>query len=139
MSSRSLRSVMIIAGVLFVAATAVLGGGGTGGYTFKTYCATCHGGDGKGDGQLAKLLTVKPTDLTQIAARNDGKFPTDDVRARIDGRQFVPPHGTSDMPVWGDAFSQSEQAGGQEAVKARIDELVEYLRGIQVSKVARRE
>jgi mono/diheme cytochrome c family protein len=125
---------LLVAGAVFVIASAVLGrGGGNGAYTYKTYCATCHGTDGKGDGQIASMLTVKPSDLTRIAARNGGKFVADQVSKRIDGRDFVPPHGTSDMPIWGDAFSQSEQAGGQAAVKARVDELVEYLRSIQVA------
>jgi hypothetical protein len=44
----------------------------------------------------------------------------------------APAHGPSDMPIWGDAFSQSEQAGGPEAVQARINELVEHLRSLQV-------
>jgi mono/diheme cytochrome c family protein len=124
---------VMLAGAGFVVASAVLGGGSTGAYTFKTYCATCHGVSGKGDGQIASMLTVRPSDLTRIAARNGGKFAADEVRKRIDGREFVPPHGASDMPIWGDALSQSEQAGGQEAVKARIDELVDYLRTLQVA------
>jgi mono/diheme cytochrome c family protein len=123
----------IVAGVACVAATAVLGGGSTGSYTYKTYCANCHGMEGKGDGKLASMLTVKPTDLTRIAARNDGEFVADEVRARIDGREVVPLHGPSDMPIWGDAFSQSDQAGGRpEEVKERIDELVDFLRTLQV-------
>lgn len=131
MSSRSLRSIVILASIAFVAGTAVLGGSGAGSYTYQTYCATCHGANGRGDGRLAKILTVKPTDLTRIAERNGGQFPADEVRARIDGRQYVAPHGPSDMPIWGDAFSQSEQTGGPEAVQARINELVEHLRSLQ--------
>jgi mono/diheme cytochrome c family protein len=132
MRLRALRSIVVVAGIVFVAASAVLGGGSTGSYTYKTYCANCHGGEGRGDGKLASMLTVKPTDLTRIAARNGGKFVADEVRARIDGREVVPPHGSSDMPIWGDAFSQSDQAGGRpEEVKARIDELVEFLRTLQ--------
>ena len=133
MSSRTVRSMVLVVGAVLVVVSAALGGGSSGAYTFKTYCATCHGSAGKGDGQIASMLTVKPTDLTRIAARNGGKFVADDVRKRIDGRDFVPPHGASDMPIWGDAFSQSVQAGGQDSAKARIDELVEYLRTIQVA------
>lgn len=133
MTPRSMRALILLAGAAFVAAAAVLAGG-PGAYTYRTYCATCHGTGGKGDGKLASVLTVKPADLTRIAERHDGTFPADYVRARIDGRESVPPHGPSDMPIWGDAFAQAEQAGGEAAVKARIDELVEHLRTLQVAE-----
>ena len=42
---------------------------------FMTYCAVCHGRDGKGGGPMAKSLKVAPPDLTRVAARNGGKFP----------------------------------------------------------------
>ena len=42
---------------------------------FEQYCSGCHGTDGKGDGPLANLLTVKPVDLTQLAKNNAGNFP----------------------------------------------------------------
>jgi hypothetical protein len=35
------------------------------------------------------------------------------------------------MPVWGDAFRESPDGLTQEAVKARIDAIVRYLRAIQ--------
>jgi Cytochrome c len=56
---------------------------------FRNSCAVCHGEDGRGDGPLAKVLTVKPADLTQIAKRNDGVFPVEKVSETIDGRQQV--------------------------------------------------
>ena len=135
MASRNSLVVLVLAGAVFVAMAATLSGGSaTGGYTYKTYCATCHGAQGKGDGQLAKILTVKPADLTRIAARNDGKFDADQVRARIDGRTAMLPHGPSDMPIWGDAFALSEQTGGEAAVRQRIDDLVDYLRTLQAAE-----
>ncbi len=39
-------------------------------------------------------------------------------------------HGGGDMPVWGDAFERSADAGPQ-AVKDRVDALVEYLNTLQ--------
>lgn len=32
--------------------------------TYETYCATCHGAEGHGDGVMAKFLEPKPKDLT---------------------------------------------------------------------------
>ena len=45
--------------------------------TYAIYCANCHGAEARGDGHLAALLTVKPTDLTRLT-KKDGTFPDDD-------------------------------------------------------------
>ena len=36
---------------------------------FKTYCVTCHGTKGAGDGPAAAGLTAKPADLRMLAGR----------------------------------------------------------------------
>ena len=48
-----------------------------GAYVFRTYCASCHGALGRGDGPLADQLRYRPADLTAIARRNGGEFPTE--------------------------------------------------------------
>lgn len=50
-----------------------------------SYCVTCHGGSGQGNGPLAEDLPVAPADLTRLAARNDGVFPYSGVMARVYG------------------------------------------------------
>lgn len=52
---------------------------------FADYCSACHGLSGKGDGELAKSLSRRPADLTGLAARNNGTFPTTQVMAKIWG------------------------------------------------------
>jgi mono/diheme cytochrome c family protein len=42
---------------------------------FVRNCASCHGAGGRGNGPLAKFMTVGPADLTELTARNDGEFP----------------------------------------------------------------
>jgi hypothetical protein len=74
---------------------------------------------------------VRPADLTQIAKRNKGTFPSDQVHRIIDGRQSVKTHGESQMPVWGDAFSKAMVGGDEKAVAERISALVKYLESIQ--------
>ena len=98
---------------------------------FRTYCASCHGSEAKGDGPLAQYLKVRPADLTQIAKRSEGTFPAEKVRRIIDGREPVRGHGGSDMPVWGDAFKQSHDDKDDAAIKAKIQALVEYLQSAQ--------
>lgn len=99
---------------------------------FGTYCATCHGTAARGDGPLASSMTRKPANLTEIAKRNGGEFPTELVFRTIDGRQPVRGHGGPDMPVWGDAFSKSREAGDAARVKEVIQSLVDYLASIQL-------
>ncbi len=99
---------------------------------FSTYCASCHGTTARGDGPLASSMVKKPANLTEIAQRNGGKFPSEMVFRTIDGRQPVRGHGGPDMPVWGDAFSRSREAGDAERVKSVIQSLVDYLDSIQV-------
>src|SRR5436190_87374 len=59
---------------------------------FTTYCASCHGESGRGNGAVAIFLRRTPADLTQIAIRNKGTFPAERVYQQIDGRQTVKPH-----------------------------------------------
>ncbi|MGB3565154.1 MAG: cytochrome c [Thermoanaerobaculia bacterium] len=105
--------------------------------TYRVYCINCHGAKAKGDGNLAELLTVKVSDLTQIKKENDGKFLADDVAKTIDGREQVRGHGMKEMPVWGDVFQTSvadpsaADGSGEERARTKIRELVLYLETIQ--------
>ncbi len=104
----------------------------TGDYLFRTYCAACHGTSARGDGPLADSMRKRPANLTEIAKRNKGVFPTEEVLKMVDGRQPVKGHGGPDMPVWGDVFARSVDGGDPAIVQARIKALVAYLEGIQV-------
>ena len=42
---------------------------------FTTYCAVCHGKDGKGNVPAANTLKVLPADLTMLAKRTAGNIP----------------------------------------------------------------
>ena len=104
----------------------------TGSEVFRTYCATCHGPSARGDGPLASSMIRKPANLTEIAQRNGGVFPTEMVFRTIDGRHPLKGHGGPDMPVWGDVFAKSREAGDDQRVKGVIQSLVEYLESIQL-------
>lgn len=99
---------------------------------FRSYCATCHGTGGKGDGPLAEMLKKRPADLTLFARANNGTYPADMVGRIIDGRQPLAGHGGKDMPIWGEAFKESGGGSDEAAVKARIDALVRHLESLQV-------
>lgn len=102
-----------------------------GSYLFKTYCASCHGTSARGDGPLADAMRRRPSDLTQIAKRNNGAFAAQMVYQIIDGRQPVRGHGGPDMPVWGDAFLRTSDTADEASVQQRIQALVDYLESIQ--------
>jgi mono/diheme cytochrome c family protein len=93
---------------------------------YDAYCASCHGQGGKGNGPAAPALKVQPTDLTQLAAKNGGRFPDAHVMQVIRGDSMNPAHGSKDMPVWGPIFSQmSQHSEGVEQL--RIRNLARYI------------
>lgn len=100
--------------------------------TYMKSCASCHGADARGNGPSAALLSVPATDLTQLRQRYDGRFPVDELYSMIEGNDRVGAHGTREMPVWGNIWSESDgEPVRREAVERRISELIEYLRSIQ--------
>lgn len=104
-----------------------------GDHTYTVYCANCHGLDGRGKGEVAPTLTAKPTDLTRLAATNNGVFPTERVREVIDGRADIAAHGTREMPVWGELFlwPGKDSPERREQVERKIGDLIAYLSSIQ--------
>jgi mono/diheme cytochrome c family protein len=94
---------------------------------FDTYCAVCHGKDGKGNGPAAASLKKVPADLTRISARNGGAFPDVKVQRYIEGLDEVAAHGTRDMPMWGDLFNSLNR----DTAQIRIRALAEYLKSLQ--------
>jgi mono/diheme cytochrome c family protein len=98
---------------------------------FEFYCASCHGRDGKGSGPVVPALRAAPPDLTTIARRNSGKFPTERMTAVVTGSATLPTpaHGSKDMPVWGPIFQALDP---QERVnEVRVSNIVAYLESIQ--------
>jgi mono/diheme cytochrome c family protein len=100
---------------------------------FERYCSACHGIDGRGQGPVAPALRTPPADLTQIAKRRGGQFPVAEIAAHIDGRADVRAHGSRDMPVWGERFSEQVGGGslGEEVVRGNLLILVQYLQSLQ--------
>jgi mono/diheme cytochrome c family protein len=95
---------------------------------FKSYCATCHGLGGKGDGPAASALKKSPADLTQLARKHDGKYPDAYVAAKLT-KVDEPTHGSTDMPVWGPVLSSLNR--GTAETQLRLSNLVAYIGSIQ--------
>ena len=109
---------------------------------FARSCAVCHGVDAKGTGPYTPYLKATPADLTVLAKKNAGVFPTERVYQVIDGRAQVGAHGPREMPVWGARYSAAMTelkryvgadvpADPEAYIRARILMLVDYLHRIQ--------
>ena len=96
---------------------------------FTDYCAACHGVRGVGDGPMAAALKTKAADLTLIAKRNGGTFPTDQVQAVVAGERPELAHGTREMPVWGPIFSSD--ISDRDYGKLRVYNVTKYLETLQ--------
>jgi mono/diheme cytochrome c family protein len=97
----------------------------TGKRLYAKYCASCHGVDGRGGTELAKLFAKEPPDLTRIAIRHGGWFAEVLVTEIVDGRFAA--HGGREMPVWGATLRRDQ-----------ISLITEYLHSIQESSTAAR-
>jgi mono/diheme cytochrome c family protein len=97
---------------------------------FTSYCAPCHGVDGRGHGPAAVALKVQPADLTGLNQKNHGKFPDTHIVAVLQFGAEVPAHGTAEMPVWGPILGHMN-TNNLQAKQLRISNLSRYLESIQ--------
>jgi mono/diheme cytochrome c family protein len=98
---------------------------------YASYCAPCHGVDGKGHGPTASALKAQPTDLTILSKNNHGKFPDAHVVTVLQFGSELPSHGTQEMPVWGPILGNMNRYNLQDK-QLRISNLSRYLETIQV-------
>ena len=101
--------------------------------TYLRYCSACHGESGKGDGVVSQLMQPKPTDLTTLAQKHNGEFPTALVMASIDGRETKRAHGDPDMPVWGEILKaeDGQNVSKEGVVRGKIALITDYVKSIQ--------
>jgi mono/diheme cytochrome c family protein len=102
---------------------------------FASFCASCHGDEGRGEGELAELLMISPTNLRTLKANNGGVLPVVDIVRQIDGRDPELAHGGI-MPLFGEYFDAQDMAipseDGQPILTSfPIASLVAYLSEIQ--------
>jgi len=97
---------------------------------YGSYCASCHGLDGRGHGPVSSELKMTPTDLTLLRRNNQGKFPDARLVAVLQYGANVPSHGTAEMPVWGPMLGRMNKANPQ-IRQLRISNLIQYLKTLQ--------
>lgn len=108
----------------------------TGAQDFADFCAGCHGLSGQGNGEMAATLSKRPADLTRLARRNGGTFPTTRVMAKIWGYTGGK-GGTSVMPNFGplldsDMVPYDGGDGIMSPTPIRLVQIAEHLQAIQV-------
>jgi mono/diheme cytochrome c family protein len=100
---------------------------------YTSYCASCHGVDGKGNGPVALSLQQPPADLSVLSRNNGGRFPTKHVIAILQFGSQAAAHGTAEMPVWGPIFGRMDGNDPQPTLKSlRISNVARYLETLQV-------
>lgn len=102
---------------------------------YRSYCATCHGMNGGGDGPMTAVMAIQPPDLTRLAALNGGVFPRVRVVYRVDGRDALLAHG-GPMPMFGPLFDGRSAAldaadGTPILTSEPLADVVVYLESIQ--------
>jgi mono/diheme cytochrome c family protein len=96
---------------------------------YSSYCAPCHGTDGRGNGQIAGQLKARPADLTALARAHNGKFPEQHVLAVL---RFGTESHPGQMPAWGHVLGNMSNVYQQQERDLRTSNLTRYLHSIQV-------
>jgi mono/diheme cytochrome c family protein len=97
---------------------------------YTSYCAPCHGVDGRGQGPVAPALKTPPTDLSVLSRNNHGKFPDAHVATVLQDGAEISAHGSAEMPVWGPILGKMNQSIPQDRM-LRISNLSRYLETMQ--------
>jgi mono/diheme cytochrome c family protein len=97
---------------------------------YSSYCAPCHGADGRGNGPAAAALKTQPVDLTTLARNHHGKYPDTHVLSVLNFGVDVPAHGSAEMPVWGPILAKVDNVRVQDR-SLRIANLTRFLESIQ--------
>lgn len=104
---------------------------------YRLFCAGCHGPDGKGNPELSQALEMPLVDLTKIAERNGGTFPSREVAAAIAGEsKVIVGHRALAVSPWAQTFAREFENFApppaiEDLVQRRIDHIVAYLKSIQ--------
>lgn len=103
---------------------------------YLDYCTACHGPTAHGDGPAAEGLDRPVPDLTMIAQRNGGDFPTARVMSVIDGYTRLR-EGNLTMPEFGAELQAGPLVmydsgdGRPVPTPSKLIALAEYLESIQ--------
>jgi len=96
---------------------------------YKSYCTSCHGLDGTGNGPIAHSLQTHPSDLTHLAVHYQGKYPSHHV---LETLKAGPWREHANMPNWSTFFNNSSSNFGNPLVThIRLYNLNSYIKTLQ--------
>lgn len=100
---------------------------------YRTYCASCHGMDGRGHGAVAASLRVQPPDLSVLSRNNHGIYPARHIESVLRFGIETPGHGSKAMPVWGPMLSKIDHvtSANDDVEALRITNLARYVETLQ--------
>ncbi len=98
---------------------------------FEYHCTVCHGADGKGGGEMGKVLVKPPANLTQLSKNNGGRFPFWSVYAVIGGEASVIGHQPFEMPGFWRRFRAEEKSESLLSAEMRVLVLTHYVESLQ--------
>lgn len=98
---------------------------------YTSYCAPCHGLDGRGQGPVSPALKSPVPDLSLLRRNNQGRFPDAHVYSVLQNGVEIAAHGTAEMPVWGPILGKMNHANSQERM-LRVSNLSRFLDTLQV-------
>ncbi len=98
---------------------------------FEYHCTVCHGADGKGGGEMGKVLIKPPANLTQLSKTNGGRFPFWNVYAVIGGEASVIGHQPFEMPGFWRRFRAEEKTESLLSAEMRVLVLTHYVESLQ--------
>jgi mono/diheme cytochrome c family protein len=100
---------------------------------YASYCASCHGTAGVGNGPAAPAMKTQPTNLTTLSKKNGGTFPAAHIQTVLQFGIENNSHGSVEMPVWGDLLLTLHGSGPNNGmvVHQRIGNLTQYLKQMQ--------
>lgn len=96
---------------------------------YGAFCASCHGETGRGDGPVADLAPVRPSDITVLSRSNGGVYPRREVMEVLEGTRAQRTH-AGGMPNWREVIARNEN-NDERRIKARLDALVEHVETLQ--------
>ncbi len=119
LGDRTIISAWLVSFLLFFTLPVYSQDRSKGKHLYFTYCSSCHGSAGKGDGPAAKMLLVKPADHTQSSVM---KQLTDHYLFKVISEGGPKVGKSSQMPGWG------------AVLKARqIEDIVKFIRSLSNS------
>jgi mono/diheme cytochrome c family protein len=97
---------------------------------YSSYCAPCHGVNGKGNASVASSLKRTPTDLTMLSRNNHGVYPSGRVVGVIGHGTSASGHDRAGMPDWAARLATIDQNNKLDT-PLRINNLSKYLETLQ--------